>query len=85
VIRRDLWDQGLRYDERPWTELPAGHSEDTYLSPAVEKMGYKWTRVAKPCIYGVSDQTNAMNEDYYRRSWGARRIYGLKPWPEDLK
>jgi cellulose synthase/poly-beta-1,6-N-acetylglucosamine synthase-like glycosyltransferase len=26
VIRRELWDAGLRYDERPWTELPPGHS-----------------------------------------------------------
>lgn len=84
VIRRELWNAGLRYDERPWTELPAGHSEDTYLSPAVENMGYTWTRVKKPCIYGVSKDETKSNP-YYNRSWGARRIYGLKPWAEDLK
>ncbi len=77
VIRRELWDAGLRYDERPWTELPAGHSEDTYLSPAVVAMGYKWTRVRQPCIYGISDETNAMTDDYYVRSYTARRIYGF--------
>ncbi len=83
VIRRELWDQGLRYDERPWTDLPAGHSEDTYMSPAVAAMGYEWTRVKRPCIVGNSDESNAMNEEYYRRSWGARRIYGLKPMSSD--
>ncbi len=75
VIRRELWDNGLRYDERPWTELPAGHSEDTYLSPAVEQMGYKWTRVKKPCIYGVSVESK--DDPYYIRSYTARRIYGF--------
>ncbi len=75
VIRRSLWDNGLRYDERPWTELPPGHSEDTYLSPAVEKMGYKWTRVRQPCIYGVSIESK--DDDYYVRSYTARRIYGF--------
>jgi glycosyltransferase involved in cell wall biosynthesis len=75
VIRRELWDAGLRYDERPWTELPAGHSEDTYLSPAVEKMGYRWTRVAKPCIYGVSVESK--DDPYYQASYTARRIYGF--------
>jgi hypothetical protein len=84
VIRRELWDAGLRYDERPWTQLPPGHSEDTYMSPAVAAMGYKWKRVAEPCIYGVSTDENRTNP-YYNRSWGARRIYGLKPWAEDVK
>jgi hypothetical protein len=84
VIRRELWDAGLRYDERPWTQLPPGHSEDTYMSPAVAAMGYKWIRVAEPCIYGVSTDENRTNP-YYNRSWGARRIYGLKPWAEDVK
>ncbi len=75
VIRRELWDAGLRYDERPWTQLPAGHSEDTYLSPAVVAMGYKWTRVKRPCIYGVSVESK--EDEYYIRSYTARRIYGF--------
>jgi hypothetical protein len=78
VIRRELWDAGLRYDERPWTELPAGHSEDTYMSPAVMAMGYKWTRVRQPCIVGNSDESNAMNDPYYQASYRARRIYGFR-------
>ncbi len=74
VIRRELWDAGLRYDERPWTELPAGHSEDTYLSPAVESMGYKWVRVRQPCIVGNSIESH--DDPYYQASYRARRIYG---------
>ena len=45
AIRRELWDGGLRYDETPWPQLPPGFSEDSYLSPAVRKMGHTWTRV----------------------------------------
>ena len=82
VIRRSLWDAGLRYDERPWTELPAGHSEDTYLSPAVEAMGYTWTRVKEPCIVRVPT-IESRSDPYYQRSWGARRIYGFKPMSEE--
>jgi glycosyltransferase involved in cell wall biosynthesis len=82
VIRRELWDAGLRYDERPWTEMDAGCSEDTYMGPAVRALGYEWTRVRQPCIVGNSDETDAMNNPYYRKSWGARRIYGLTPESE---
>lgn len=77
VIRRKLWDEGLRYDERPWTELPRGCSEDTFFSPAVVEMGYSWKRVAQPCIVGIS--IDRREDPYYRRSWGARRIYGCTP------
>ena len=76
IIRRELWDAGLRYDERPWPELPAGHSEDTYLSPAVEAMGYRWTRVRRPCIVGNSVESR--DDPYYQASYRARRIYGFK-------
>ncbi len=76
IIRRELWDAGLRYDERPWTELPAGHSEDTYMSPAVEAMGWKWVRVRQPCIRGNSVESH--DDPYYQASYRARRIYGFR-------
>jgi glycosyltransferase involved in cell wall biosynthesis len=76
VIRRELWDAGLRYDERPWTQLPSGHSEDTYLSPAVKEMGYEWVRVRRPCIVGNSVEST--EDPYYQASYRARRIYGFK-------
>jgi len=75
VIRKLLWDKGLRYDERPWPEYPPGYSEDSFFSPAVEQMGYTWTRVKRPCIREL-EAANA-DDPYYRHSWGARRIYGF--------
>lgn len=73
VIRRELWDKGLRYDERPWTEYPPGYSEDSYFSPAVREMGYEWTRVEKPCIIPISNEDPS--DPYYQKSWRDRRIY----------
>ena len=72
VIRRSLWDSGLRYDERPWPQLPKGHSEDTYLSPAVLALGYQWKRVSRPCISGIS--VESISDPYYRKSWRDRGI-----------
>ena len=76
IIRRHLWDMGLRYDERPWpqisVEVGTGHSEDSLLSPAVKRMGYKWARVKKPCIVPLSDVD--ASDPYYVRSLGDRGI-----------
>jgi glycosyltransferase involved in cell wall biosynthesis len=75
VIRRELWDAGLRYDERPWTEFPPGYSEDSFFSPEVERMGYTWTRVKRMCIQEI--ETPDGEDPYYQHSWGARRIHGF--------
>lgn len=72
VIRRELWDKGLRYDERPWKQYPPGWSEDSLFSPAVVEMGYHWARVKKPCI--VSLASGDWDDPYYRKSYGDRRI-----------
>lgn len=72
VIRRKLWDEGLRYDERPWPELDIGYSEDSYFSPAVEAMGYRWGRVTRICIDGIS--TPDPKQRYYRRTYRDRNI-----------
>lgn len=74
MIRRELWDQGLRYDETPWPQLPVGFSEDSYFSPAVREMGYGWTRVKRPCIVSIS--VERPDDPYYQKTWGARRIRG---------
>lgn len=77
VILRELWDKGLRYDERPWPEYPPGYSEDSFFSPAVEEMGYTWTRVKQPCIRSLSQES--WDDQYYERSWNARGMFR----PED--
>lgn len=85
VIRRELWDAGLRWDERTWPqlrdEIGAGMTEDSLMSPAVVKMGYTWTRVKKPCIQPISPETPQDPDwPYYLKSWADRGIHsGILP------
>jgi glycosyltransferase involved in cell wall biosynthesis len=72
VILKVLFDKGLRYDERPWPEYPAGLSEDSYFSPAIRKMGYQWKRVRRPCLLSLAD--GDWEDPYYAKSYGDRRI-----------
>ena len=75
VIRRQLWDEGLRYDERPWgKEYPAGWTEDSLLSPAVVDLGWKWDRVKKPSIVSISRENP--DDPYYQETW---RLRGITP------
>jgi glycosyltransferase involved in cell wall biosynthesis len=78
IIRRELWDKGLRYKEKPWPKYPPGYSEDTYFSPAVKRMGYRWERVKRPCIRSLA--SGDWSDSYYQKSYGDRRI---QPHPAD--
>lgn len=82
ILRRELWDKGLRWDERPWPqireEMGAGQSEDAILSPLVLHMGYRWTRVKEPCIAPLAK--GDWTDPYYVKSYGDR---GIKPHPND--
>jgi len=77
VVRRQLWDEGLRYDERPWTEAPF---EDSIVSQRVLEHGYRWERVLRPCIdhIGLASST----DPYYQRTFAERGItfqqWGIK-------
>jgi hypothetical protein len=80
VIRRELWDAGLRWDERTWPELRdqigPGITEDSLMSQAVVKMGYTWTRVKQPCIQPISPETpDDPDWPYYRKAWDDRGIH----------
>lgn len=71
VIRRTLFDEGLRYDERPWPQIKTvGYTEDSYMSPTVVRMGWKWGRVRRPCIQPISTDDPA--DPYYRQTWADR-------------
>jgi glycosyltransferase involved in cell wall biosynthesis len=73
VIRKQLWDEGLRYDERPWPKIAAkvpGYTEDSFLSPEVRRMGWDWGRVTQPCIRPISSEDP--NDEYYIKSWQDR-------------
>lgn len=72
IIRRELWDAGLRYDERPWPEYPPGWTEDSYFSPQVIRMGWEFGRVSRHIIQDMSQPH--WEVDYYRQSYQDRNI-----------
>jgi glycosyltransferase involved in cell wall biosynthesis len=75
VIRKQLFDDGLRYDERPWPKIAKkvpGYTEDSFLSPKVRKMGWEWGRVQQPCIRSIS--VERPEDPYYRQTWADRGI-----------
>ena len=77
VIRKQLWDEGLRYDERPWPKIAKkvpGYTEDSYLSPAVNRMGWEWGRVKQLCIQPI--QEDDPDDAYYIQTWKDRKIHG---------
>jgi len=81
VIRRSLWDEGLRWDERSWPDLRdqvgLGITEDSLMAPAVLRMGYTWTRVRRPCIVPISSELPDSDPDwpYYLQSFRDRGIH----------
>lgn len=77
VILRKLFDQGLRYDERPWPEYPPGWTEDSYFSPAVLHTGYRWVRVEEPSIRPISGE-ESLDDPYYAKTWADRRIHQMR-------
>lgn len=75
VIRQQLFTEGLRYDERTWEQISAkvpGYTEDSFMSPAVRKMGWNWERVKKPCIVSLSREDP--DDPYYQQTWKLRGI-----------
>ena len=76
VVRRELWDYGLRWDERPWPQLSEevgqGWTEDSLMSQQVKNMGYYWDRVERPCIQPISVEDP--DDEYYIQTWADRGI-----------
>jgi glycosyltransferase involved in cell wall biosynthesis len=74
VIRRELWDKGLRWDERPWPQLRdevgAGWTEDSLMSQEVKRMNWNWGRVQSPCITPIS--VESIDDPYYQETWADR-------------
>lgn len=71
IIRGALFAAGWRYDERPWAELGAT-TEDYYATRDVERRGWRWARVRRPCIRSIS--VESADDPYYRETWGVRGI-----------
>jgi glycosyltransferase involved in cell wall biosynthesis len=73
AFRRQLWDEGLRWDERPWPKIKTpGYTEDSFMSPDVTRLGWEWGRVEHPCIRSISMESP--DDPYYQATWSARGI-----------
>lgn len=81
---RQIWDEGLRWDERPWPKIKTlGYTEDSFMSPEVNNMGWEWGRVQRSCIQSLADENP--HDDYYIKSWKdrgileqAKKAYGIE-------
>lgn len=69
VIRRELWDAGVRYPEDGWTVTAF---EDAVLSQRVLDAGWNWKRAESPCIdhIGIANR----NDPYYVETFRVRGI-----------
>lgn len=73
VIRRQLWDAGLRWQSGPWRPGP---NEDTQMTLDVQAMGYRCARVI-PTI--ANNQSFHRYEDYPEYYTETARLRGLVP------
>lgn len=77
VIRRELWEQGLRYSENPWT--PNTPFEDGLMASAIRRLGSSWARVERPCV--IHRGLARSDDPYYQRTFADRGIgfaeYGI--------
>jgi hypothetical protein len=69
IIRREIWDAGVRYSEAPWHEMPW---EDTHMSRDVEAAGYRWGRVTRPCATHIGIASS--QDPYYQETFTVRNI-----------
>jgi glycosyltransferase involved in cell wall biosynthesis len=76
IMKRELWDKGLRYDETPWhhlgTAMPTPQ-EDVKLSFGVSRLGYLFGHMTERYGWTVADESNWSDyPEYYRKTMGER-------------
>lgn len=75
VIRRAVWEQGVRYAEEPWSSVPW---EDGDFNLRVRAEGWQWGRVPEPCIVHIGDKMLVdLDDPYYERTYAERGITKL--------
>lgn len=77
VIRRAVWEQGVRYTEEPWRKVPW---EDGDFNQRVRAEGWQWGRVKQPCIVHIGDKMLPhvdLSDPYYDRTYRERGISGI--------
>lgn len=77
VIRREVWDAGVRYTEEPWSRVPW---EDGDFNQRVRAAGFGWGRVDEPCIVHIGDKMLPhidLSDPYYDETYEERGITNL--------
>jgi glycosyltransferase involved in cell wall biosynthesis len=69
IIRRAIWDAGIRYSEAPWNVMPW---EDTQMTSDVQAAGYVWNRVTRPCATHIGIASS--QDPYYQETFNVRNI-----------
>lgn len=77
VIRREVWEAGVRYSEEPWGSVPW---EDGDFNKRLRAEGFGWGRVPSPCIVHIGDKMRPdmdLDDPYYDETYAARGITNL--------
>lgn len=72
VIRRELWDQGLRWMPGPWK--PGGQDEDGEMSRQVEAAGFYHANAIEPIASNIAFGRYVDFPDYYNRTAEVRGL-----------
>lgn len=70
AIRREAWDEGLRYTEEPWDRVAW---EDGLLTSQLDARGWLWSRVKAPCTVHLGDPPD-FDDPYYRKTYAIRGL-----------
>ncbi|MBA3678783.1 glycosyltransferase [Candidatus Saccharibacteria bacterium] len=69
IVRRTLYDAGLRYDETPWEGSRSKMQEDSRLSSSVKNMGYLVGHMTDGLCWTFANEANWKDyKDYYKKT-----------------
>lgn len=69
IIRRDIWDKGVRYDETPWEGSRSKLQEDSRLSNSVRNLGYLHGHMTDGLCRTFATKDNwHEHKDYYKKT-----------------
>lgn len=70
IVRKELWDMGLRYDEDPWEGSRSKLQEDSRLSKKIRDMGYLHGHMTEGLCYTFANETNWKDyPEYYKKTF----------------
>mgnify|MGYP001309148222 FL=1 len=69
IIRRDVWDKGIKYDETPWEGSRSKLQEDSRLSNSIRNLGYLHGHMTDGLCRTFATKDNWYeHKDYYKKT-----------------